>query len=270
MNLTLSRFGLFVALALVSAACGTPDEESGDVADGETSAMDDGLTAQAVGRLETADPEAAAKALVEGSDPDGCRTRVADALLPNVVHVYLDHCTGRFGRKGHHIVTGEMLVTFSQNADGTLHAEHESVTLTIDERDATRTASADITFDGNLRHIDWQGETHSTTEDGEDFSRVAQHVVDVDRDTQCSLLNGSAEIHKGDREIQLTLSGLTSCENPAGGRFCPTGLIEGDVLSRDVHITKTFDGSASATVEVSGPKGDKTKTIELDCTPSGG
>lgn len=270
MKLSLSRVGLFVAMALASAACGAPDEESGEGADEGTSAMDDGLTAQAVGRLETADPEAAAKALVEGTDPDGCRTRVVDATLPNVVHVYLDHCTGRFGRKGHHVVTGEMRVTFSANADGTLHAEHESVVLTIDEREATRWASADITLDGNLRHIDWQGETHTTTEDGEELSRVAQHLVDVDRDSQCAVLNGSAEVHKGDRQSQWVLSGLTSCERPEGGRFCPTGLIEGDVVSRDVHITKTFDGSATATVQVSGPKGDKTKTVELDCTPSGG
>lgn len=270
MNLSLLRFGLLAALAFASVACDALDDEDGDVADGETSAMDDGLTAQAVGRLETADPAAAAQALVEGSDPDGCRTRVADAVLPNVVHVFLDHCTGRFGRKGHHVVTGEMRVTFSLNADGSLHAEHESVTLTIDEREATRSASADITFDGHLRHIEWQGETEATTEDGEVFSRVAQHVIEVDRDTQCAVLNGSAQVQKGDREIQLTLSGLTSCENPAGGRFCPTGLIEGEVVSRDVHITKTFDGTASATVEVTGPKGDKTKTIELDCTPQGG
>lgn len=264
----IGHLGLLFGLALAATACTGMGDEDGEVAGEESSAMDDGLTAQAVGRLESADPDAAAAALVEGTDPDGCRTRVRDDVQPNVVHVYLDHCTGRFSRKGHHVLTGEMLVTFSQNADGTLHAEHETVTLTMDDQPAIRTASADITFDGQLRHIDWSGTMSTTTEEGESLSRVAAHTVDVDRDTGCSVLNGTAHVERGDKQIEVVLSGMTSCEDPSGGRFCPTGLIEADVTNRDVHITKTFDGSAVATIDVTSPKGDRTKTIELDCTPS--
>ena len=259
---------LSLSVALSASACGGVDDDEGTT-DFETSASDDGLTAQAVSGLETTDPEAAAQAFVAGADPDSCRTRVKDAVDAHVVHVYLDHCTGRFGRKGHHVVSGEMLVTFSSSGDGVLHAHHESVTLTIDDRPATRVAEADIVLDGDSRQVVWHGETSTTDEDGDDVTRVADHVVDVDRATRCAVVNGTADVQRGDRQIHITLEGLTSCDAPDGGRYCPTGLIEADVSPRDVHITRTFDGTATAAVEITGPHGDRTRSIQLDCTPAG-
>ncbi len=268
MNRIVSRACLSLSLSLAMVACGVGDDAE-DIAGEETSAMDDGLTAEAVGALQGADPGAAATAFAGAGDPEGCRTKVLDDSDTNVVHVFLNQCHGRFGRKGHHILNGELLFTFSDNGDGTLHVDKQTVTLTIDGRDAERTGSADISFDGNLRHIDGHSETATTTEDGDAVSRVADHQIDIDKSTHCAELNGVATLERGDKHVDITLTGLVSCENPAGGRFCPTGLIEADVANKGVHITRTFDGSDTLTVDVAGPQGSHSKTVELDCTPQG-
>ena len=267
MNRTASRTGLLFSLVLGLAACqGAPDVGTAaeEMTGADDSPLDLGLSTSALTSMDAPDPTAAAGAMLGAHDADGCKTRVKDASLPNVVHVYLDNCTGRFGR---HTVSGEIVITFSPNADGTLHAEHQSVGLTIDGHDATRTASVDITFEGQMRHVVWHGEKSTTREGGEEMTRVADHVVDVDRSTGCSVLNGTATMTRGDRVVDAVLTDLTSCDAPGGGRYCPTGLIEATAEGRPMTMTKTFDGTETVTIERSGPKGDMTREVLLDCVP---
>ena len=260
--------GLIVSAVLAATACGGPDDGNlgGEIRGTEESAHDLGLSTSALAKMETPDPQGAVSATIAAPDSHGCRTRVKDPLLPNVVHVFLDNCTGRFGR---HTVSGEVVITFSKKESGSLHAEHRSVGLTIDGRAATTTASADITFDSDLRHVGWHGEKVTTSEKGEQVNRVAEHTIEVNRTTGCSVFNGTAKVTRGDRVIDAVLTEMTSCEGTDGSRDCPTGLIEATVEGRNVEITKTFDGTATAVIEVTRRKGSKTREVLLDCVPLG-
>lgn len=250
---------VFVAASL--AGCGA-DVDAEEMTGTDESALELGLSPAALENTMAADPSAAADAIVNDGDAEGCRTRVKDTENPNVVHVFLDNCTGRFGR---HTRSGEITVTFSTNEDGTLHADHQSVWLTIDGQPATRHATADISFDGDIRHVVWHGEKTMTKEDGEEVTRIADHVLDVNRQTHCSVVNGTATITRGDKVVQATLSDLTTCELADGQHTCPTGSINATVEGRDVEITKSFDGTETVVIEVTKPKGIKTREVLLNC-----
>jgi hypothetical protein len=270
MSLVPTRPALALAVAaLLASACGaSPDDGdlSAETVAAETSALESGITIQVVASMSSADPSAAAAEVVAAPESEGCRTRVRDAASPNVVHVYLDGCTGRLGG---HTVSGEVVVAFSTNPDGTLHAEHQSVDLTIDGLPATRVATADITLDGDQRHIVWHGETTRTTEDGEAVTHTGDHLIDVDRSTRCRVVNGTGLTFRGDQEIHSVLHDVATCEGPSGEDYCPTGTIEHDNITRDRQSTRHFDGSNVALVEIHGPRHDKTKAIALACTPAG-
>lgn len=154
--------------------------------------------------------------------------------------------------------------------DQTLHAEHVGVGLTIDDRPATRHARADITFVGTKRHVVWHGEKSTTDARGVLVTRVADHVIEVDAETACSVLNGTAVVTRPDRVMDVTLSGVTSCPADATRVQCPTGSIVAVVRGKDATITKTFDGSTTATVVVAKPKGERTREVLLDCVPRSG
>lgn len=255
------RSTLLLCVALGTTACGA-GEDTEEMTGTDESALELGLSPTALAGTAKADPVAAADAMMTKSDGDSCRTRVQDPDQRNVVHVFLDNCTGRFGR---HTRSGEITVVYSMNEDGTLHADHQSVWLTIDGQPATRHATADITFEGDNRHVVWHGEKSVTRTDGEEVTRVADHVVDVNGATHCSVVNGTATITRGDKVVHAELSDITSCEVPEGGYTCPTGKINATVEGRDVQITKSFDGTETAIIEVVKPKGTKTKEVLLNC-----
>lgn len=255
------RSGLLVCAVFGAVACGTGDDVE-EMTGSDESALDLGVSTSALEVATVADPAAMADAMVTKSDAEGCKKFVKDTENPNAVHVFLDNCPGRFGR---HTKSGEILVTFSTNSDGSLHADHQSITLTIDGQPATRHGTADITFDGDNRHVVWHGEKTLTKDDGQDVTRVADHVIDIDRATHCSVLNGTATITKDDKVVHATLSKLTTCAVSGGGYTCPTGEIDATVEGRDVQITKTFDGTETATIEVVKPRGVKSREVLLNC-----
>ncbi len=261
MNRLAIRSSLLVCVALIAPAC-SMSADIEDMTGADESALDLGMSSEALTASNAPDPKAMADAMVANADEEGCRTRVKDAENPNIVHVFLDNCTGRFGR---HTRSGEITVTFSTNPDGSLHADHQSVWLEIDGQPATRHATADITFDGDKRHVVWHGEKSVTKEDGEEVTKVADHVVDIDKATGCSVVNGTATMTRGDKVVHAVLNDMTSCKAPEGGHYCPTGTIEATVEGRDVKITKSFDGSTTATIEVSSVKGEKTRELLLNC-----
>lgn len=255
------RAALIVGVVFGAAACGA-GEDLEEMTGTDESALEMGLSPTALEQTVAPDPAAMADAMVAKTDEDGCKTRVKDEENPNVVHVFLDNCTGRFGR---HTRSGEITVTFSANEDGTLHADHQSVWLEIDGQPATRHATADISFDGDKRHVVWHGEKSVVKEDGEEVTRVADHVIDIDKTTHCSVLNGTATITKTDKVVHAELVNLTSCKLADDRHACPTGTINATVEGRDVQITKSFDGTETAVIEVTKPKGIKTKELLLNC-----
>lgn len=252
---------LIAGVVIGATACGA-GEDVEEMTGTDESALDFGLSPTALEQSATPEPSAVVDSMVTQRDEDGCKTRVKDAENPNVVHVFLDHCTGRFGR---HVKSGEITVTFSKNADGSLHADHQSVWLEIDGQPATRHASADITFEGDKRHVVWHGEKSVVKADGEEVTRVADHVIDIDKATHCSVVNGTATITKSDKVVHAELVNLTSCKLADDQHACPTGQINATVEGRDVQITKSFDGTETAVIEVVKPKGIKTKEVLLNC-----
>jgi hypothetical protein len=255
------RAGLVMGVAFAVTACGA-GEDAEEMTGTDESALEMGLSPTALEQTTVADPAAMAEAMVAKTDEDGCKTKVRDLENPNVVHVFLDNCTGRFGR---HTRSGEITVTFSTNEDGTLHADHQSVWLEIDGQPATRHATADISFDGDKRHVVWHGEKSLVKEDGEEVTRVSDHVIDIDKATHCSVVNGTATITRSDKVVHAELVNLTSCKLADDQHACPTGKINATVEGRDVQITKTFDGTETAVIEVVKPKGMKTKELLLNC-----
>lgn len=259
------RFALHTSLVLGVAlgvmGCGAGDDVE-EMTGTDESALDFGLSPTALEKTTAVDPAMAAETMANDADGEGCKTRVRDPENPNVVHVYLDNCPGRFGR---HVKSGEITVTFSTDENGRLVAEHQSVWLTIDGQPATRHATAIISITEENKHVVWHGEKSITKADGEEVTRVADHVVDINPITHCSVVNGTATITKSDRVVHAELVNLTSCALPDGAHSCPTGTINATVEGRDVQITKSFNGTETVSIEVVKPKGVKTKEVLLNC-----
>lgn len=258
-----------LALALAMAVGGCAADTGGDDLDDEksattASALDEGTSSTELGDLESTDPGKAAAGLA-ATKTKGCRTHTVDPAAPNVVHVTLTACTGRFGR---HVVNGHLTVTFSSNADGSLHSQTSSDDLTIDGRPFSRTVAADITISGTERHVSRHSEKTGTKKNGDSLVQTDDEVVVKDTSTRCRTVNGTGHsLIGGSRNIATTTTNFRTCETADGDDLCPTGTIEHVNESKGKTRVATFDGSASATIEVSKKKGTETQTWPLDCTP---
>lgn len=254
------------ASLLAFAGCATT--EADDEFDDEktataVAALDVGTDATEIDGLESLDPQRAATDLAS-SKTKGCRTRTVDPTNPNVVHVVLASCGGRFDR---HVVNGTVTVTFSSNPDGSLHADKVG-DLTIDGRAFTRTVSADIKVTGNVRIVSRHAEKTGTKKNGEAVTHQSDEVVVTDKATRCRTVNGTGHsVVAGVRKIETTITNLQTCETEDGEDYCPTGTIEHVNESKGKTSVKTFAGVADVTIDISKPKGDKTKTWTLSCTP---
>ena len=267
---TLTAAATLSLLAALASACSlaaddgaTSDEEAATV----SSALDTGVSATELESLTSADASLAARTLAAGETGEAkrCRTRTLDAERPNVVHVKLTDCSGRFGR---HVVNGDITVTFTAGAEGALHAEHASENLTIDGRPATRAVSADITFSAEGRRVVRRATTSGTNARGESFTRRAEEVVTVDRTSRCRTINGAGTAtFEGGRVVKSTISDLRLCEDEAGADLCPTGTVTHANAAAGKQVTQVFDGSATAKVELSRRRRSESRTWTLDCTP---
>jgi hypothetical protein len=226
------------------------------------SQLDIGTDATEIDGIQNLDPAKAAADLAS-TKIKGCRTRTVDPSNPNVVHVVLDGCTGRFDR---HSVSGNVTVTFSSNPDGSLHADKVG-DLTIDGRAFTRTVSADIKVTGDVRIVSRHAVKTGTKKNGESVTHTSDHVVVTDKNTRCRTVNGTGHaVVGGVRNIETTITNFQTCETDDGVDYCPTGSIEHVNESKGKTAVATFNGSVNVNIEVSRPKGDKTKTWTLDCT----
>jgi hypothetical protein len=265
--MTVRRLIVLGASALVFVGCSS-DPANDDLDDEKeattASALDVGTSSTELGDLTSADPAAAASGTA-ASKTKGCHTKTVDPGNPNVVHVTLDGCTGRFGR---HVVSGHLTVTFSANADGTLHSETVSEDLTVDGRPFSRTVSADITIAGDTRHVSRHSEKTGTKKNGDSLVQTEDETVVIERATRCRTVNGTGHaLVGGNRNITSTTTNLQTCEAADGDDLCPTGTVEHANEAKGKTRVATFDGSATATLEISKHKGSETKSWSLDCTP---
>ena len=258
---------LFLAFAATTTACSSAP--SSDLADENVAtgaaALSTSIGTTGLASISSNDPSAAATAAAADKDGDECRTRTIDPAVPNVVHVVLKDCTGHLGR---HHVSGKMTITFSANSYVSIHAEHQSDSLTLDGLPATHEASADITIDGDVRHVTWHGVWTHTKTDGETATHTADHVIDINRATHCRTVNGTGITHIGNRQIDSTITNFITCEGPSDIDSCPTGTIEHDNLDKQRTCTELFDGSNVASVQIVKPKGETTRQVTLNCGPT--
>ncbi|MFO0642105.1 MAG: hypothetical protein U0183_22965 [Polyangiaceae bacterium] len=263
------RIILVPLVAVLASACAvSPGEGQGEEeASTTTSALESGLSAGELESIISPDARAAVESMLaaegKAESKKGCRTKTRDPVDPNVVHVVLTNCTGRLGR---HVVNGEMRVTFSQNPDGSLHAEHESVSLTIDGRPATRKASSDITFEGSLKRVVRRGVKTGISAKGVDMTKETDEVILVDRATRCRTIDGTGIATFADgRKVETTIAALRICEDEAGNDLCPTGSVTHVNAQKGKTVVQRFDGSDVATIDTTTKKARETSTWDLSC-----
>ena len=209
----------FVVTSTLAVACGAKSngsDSSGSAADSNASDNSDaneaaGSAAQTsdmeqtlLGSVQSQDPMAAAGSVAAAQWwPAGCATRTRDASNPAVVHVHLDNCTGPFGIRQH---SGDITVTFSKNADGTLHAEAASSNMTINGKAVTFSASRDISVAAGI--IDVKGHAAWTREDaaGDTVSHATNVETKIDTAKKCRTSNGTSSdrSRSGGTEIGMT------------------------------------------------------------------
>lgn len=252
---------LFVGLGCSGHAGSDFDDEKAATT---VAALDTGTTSVETDDLTRAEPKQAALDLTT-LRTKGCRTRTVDPADPQLVHIVLDGCTGRFGK---HVMSGRIDVRFSSNADGSLHAESTSDGLTIDGRAATRTATADIVITDTQRRITRHSEKTGTKKNGDTLTQTTDHVIVVDRATRCRTVDGTGlALVGGGRRIETSIVAFQTCETEAGEELCPTGTIDHVNQTKGKTVHATFDGSSTATLEISKPKRETTESWALDCAP---
>lgn len=264
--LTATSATLLVALTGCGAGAQTDPFDDEKVAT-SVAALDVGTSSSELDELGSVDPEQAASDLA-ARKTQGCRTRTLDTVKPNVVHITLAGCTGRFDR---HVVDGHLVLTFSSNPDGSLHADTVSSDLSIDGRPFTRTVSADITLDANGRTVTRHSETTGTKQNGDSLARSGDEIVVTDKSTHCRTVNGTGHtIVAGTRNIESTITDFQTCEGADGDDLCPTGSIEHVNQAKAKTVLETFDGSPTVSIAISKPKGDRSTSWTLDCTSHSG
>ena len=260
---------LATVCAALTAACGSKDStpasaSDSDNADGVQAAGSNAQTSRIEEMLYSpvisSDPAEAASSLAAAQWwPAGCATRAKDAT-PGVVHISLSNCTGPFGIRQH---TGDITVTFSKNADGSLHAQAASSNMTINGKAVTFSRSADITIAGTTRTVHSTGAWTRDSGSGETVVHETDLTTVIDTAARCRTSNGTATTKVGLREVDSTIKDYKLCRNVDGSEGCPSGEVVHNHKLTGKTLTVDFDGSAQA--KVTGPKGSV--EVDLVCTP---
>jgi hypothetical protein len=256
---------LIVACSAKSSGSSTStDSNAGDNSDASEAAGSAAQTSDMeqtlLGSVTSADPASAAGSVAAAQWwPAGCATRTKDASNPLVVHVHLESCTGPFGIRKH---TGDITVTFSKNADASLHAEATSANMTINDKPVTFSASRDISVAAGI--IDVKGHAAWTREDaaGDTVSHTTNVETKIDVAKKCRTSNGTAVTTVGTREVDSTLTDYEVCRGADGVDECPSGKISHTHKATGRTVSVSFDGSNQATV--TGPRGG-TAEVTLVC-----
>jgi hypothetical protein len=264
----LGCFGLAVSVGCSSSST-TSNSSSADQADNTDGAEATASSSQASRFDETLfspvqgqEPQAAASAVATAQWwPAGCATRKRDATNNAVVHVTLDECSGPFGLVH---LSGNITVTFSKSADGSLHAQAASSNMTVNGKAVTYSADADITVSGSTRTVKYSGAWTRENAKGETVSHTREGTTVIDISTRCRDTNGTAVTAFGAREVDSTIKDYKICRKADGTDGCPSGEIIHTAKASGKSLTFTFDGSSEC--KVTGPKGGSVE-VQLICTP---
>jgi hypothetical protein len=251
--------GSLVACSFLAFGCASKNNSSSSSNDPDSedsyesaasSAQASRLDQMIISPVSSSDPATAANNLATASNwwPAGCATRTKDAT-PGVVHVHLSECTGPFGLEHW---SGDITVTFSAGAGGTLHAQAASDNMTVNGKSVVWSREADITISGSMRTVTGNGSwtRESTKFPGLSVVHTSSFTVVIDTTApECRTLNGTAVTRVGDREVDATATDYKVCRNgPDGSDACPTGVVTYHHKLSGKTITVTFDGSEQAKI----------------------
>lgn len=262
-------------MILAMVACGKDDSAAASGSDYDADNTEASASSSQLSRIDqmliapvsSQDPTTAAQSLSQANQwwPASCATRAKDAADPKVVHVTLDNCSGPFGIAKW---TGEFTVTFSANADGSLHAETTSSNMTLNGNAVTFTGSRDITVSGSSRTATGSRTWTRVNAKGETVTHEATGTVVLDTSTGCRTANGTATTKVALRELDSTVTDFVVCREPDDQDACPSsGKLTTTAKRTGKTVTIEFDGSNQA--KVTGPNGGSID-VTLICTPVGG
>lgn len=274
-------FGMLaVTLAGAAVACGSSDDDKNEGADAaatigaETSGVEanvESLGASFVGSgadddhalavyaaglggtLPGARPEDAGDDAKKIFSPDGCLTVTVDAAQHSATYAF-DGCRGPYGLV---TLTGTVTASYVISTANSASFSFSASKFQINGATVDWSASANVTWDGTKRTMDWQGSITGTTKSGRTFDRVNTKSYAWDTSTQCLTANGSSDGTITGDELKITLKDFTIC---AGA--CPQAGSEVNVA--DVTTGKDYDltyGDGNATY--TGPRG--AVTFDLVC-----
>lgn len=247
-------------LTLSAGACGreTLDEQAAGEAVDSTeltaheAAMIVGGTDDDSSSLTAADLAAAAQARGAARfQPAGCATVTVNGLTVTYV---LNGCTGRFGLVH---VTGTLVATFSDGADG-IHIAVAGPGLQVNRATLNLDAMAVLSDQGSKRKLVVTTHGSGTGARGNAFTREGSYVVERDRATSCIALDGQWQLAVGALSRTTTATGIVRCDGmcpAAGGQIQHTGF-------RGRTITLTLDGTDVAQWRSST---GKSGTVDLAC-----
>jgi hypothetical protein len=261
---------LILGTALLACASKSPNTasssaavENGDGSEASASIAQTSRFEEMIASPITSQDPATAAANVAAAQwwPAGCATRVKDPTNSSVVHIHLADCTGPFGLEHH---TGEIVVTFSKNADGSLHAQAASSNMTVNGHAVTYSRDADITVSATERTVKANGAWTRENAKGETISHTSNTTTVLDIASKCRTTNGTAVTKVDERENDAKITDYKICRKPDGLDGCPSGTVTHTHKLSGHVITATFDGTAKA--ELTGAKGGMV-AVSLVCTP---
>lgn len=272
MKTTLTGLGMAATAAMCAAmltGCGARDDEDDDVA---SASVTSALQASQAGGLNqdladvdaeaATDPSRAAELIARkragGLTPEGCMTRTKSAE-GNAVHVVFANCTGPFGKMR---LNGSADVSFELDAQRRLVAKIVGgKDLTANDRPLAYKATGTLEVHGDERTVTWHAEASGQTKRGKDYSRSTDVAVTVDMATRCLDASGVAKGTIGGFDLELTVDGLSVCENACPKRGSARASVKGP-LGRERTLEVAFDGSDHAKVKT--PRG-KELSVHMAC-----
>jgi len=258
------RHGLVAAVAAATFGCGARAQAGGTSTQDDLEAVASSAQASHIAYLVIApvasqDPALAAvnAAAAWPSPASSCVSRSWNPGT-NVVTLTFADCAGPFGLAS---LSGDVLVTFSANPNGTLHVESQSDRLSVSGAPVSFAAAADVTVSGTMRNVGWHANWRREDSRGETIAHVSDATIVIDAVARCRDSNGAAVTTIGSREIDTKVEDYGICVWPDGVEACPSGALVQTHVDTGETVTMIFDGTDVATEQT--PAG--TVHVSLPC-----
>lgn len=250
--------------ALLLTACGGTDDlaaaedadEAADVTSAEsalTSSLSDELAQPQSATPEDLATDAATRVGMN-LQPEGCLTTT---VTGNTVKYVFDDCSGPYGLVH---VTGTVTAVYGWGQGGVVKVTLTGSGVKVNQATLDLAATVSASQAGSVKRAEVTTSADGTGKRGVTVHREGSYTITFDQATNCVTVDGAWSTAAA-RGATTTVSGYARCQGQcpkAGGTIVHTTV-------RDVTITLTYDGSASAAWSTSG---GKSGTVALQCTPA--